>query len=250
MVGGDTLTTLERPKSQQLRTRAVLYEADRADDHAQNQRGRKHQPILLALVNPDRWPLLAAYLLKHQSKIGYDGWPPGITRSSAARRKQLDRMHAAHGPLALVRLTLLDLEGFPLKSPELKAAARVQVDNLTAELLRPRTCYSLSLHRASATHAHMVNPVSGLLKPYSDLLVKARPGTNSLVLEGRAHVEQIVDSEADYARTAQYLSDDPNSHLRDPNGPGYFDALESELLRKATQQKTVRLAWTGSTPSK
>ena len=63
----------------------------RADTYT---RGRKHQPVLLAQVHPDRWPFLAAYLVEHPNKSGYDGWPPTITRSHAARLRQMQTIKA------------------------------------------------------------------------------------------------------------------------------------------------------------
>jgi hypothetical protein len=252
MARGDALTTTATPgqnqRVEQLRHRAVLWEAELSDAHLRE--GRKHNPNSVARVasTPHRWPLLAAYIAAH------NGWPPNITRDPSARLRHMQRMRDAHGPLVLLRLTLSDLDGLPLKTTRLTSAARPLIKSSLGELLRPKTPYNSSIQRGplGSTHSHLTAP-HGRLWPHHAGLVAAvlhGPGGGILLLEGRAHGVVILDTLLDFQRVACYTTRDPDGRLDTPGTDAYFDALEAELARKLQKEPRVRLGWPGTTPSK
>ena len=213
-------------------------------------KGRKHQPVLLAQVHPDRWPLLTAHLIQHPNKPGYDGWPPSVARKYAARLKQMHEMQAEHGTLVLLRLDLSPLDDLPLYSVALAQAARSLIDELHAELLYSDTPYTLSVQQASHIHSHGIVPLAGLMAEHAELVQAARHGKGGgcLLLEGRAHGVVIASTDKDFKKVAGYTTRDPDARLDTPgDSDDYFDALEEFLRRQQDKGcKTARMAWKGS----
>lgn len=250
-MGAATLTTstststTRTKRREQLRDRAVLREATVRDAAtaraAQTARpGRKHQPLALTDEQGVHYTALAAHLKAHA------GWPPSITRNHTPTLRCLEIMYAV-GPLAMVRLSLPDLDALPLKSRELATAARAAVEAVLPHLCACSGLYTVAVKRGKhgGTHAHLVLPVA-YLNATDRARVKAAPhGINGgmLILNGNAHGVQITDHPTDRARVAAYLSRDPDERLDDPTSAAYLDALEAELHRKATNPKRVRLAW-------
>ncbi len=256
MARGDTLTRPatheEAQRVEQLRHRAVLWEGQLRDElYVRSGNSRKHSPHCMARVNrtPDRWPLLAEHVATH------DGWPPSVTRSSSARLRQMRTMREAHGSLALLRLSLADLDALPLKSTRLTSAARPLIVSSLRELLRPGTPFNSSIQRGGlldGTHSHVMAPLGGLLTPHAELVGAAPHGLGGgvLLLEGRAHGVVIRDTPEDFQRVACYTARDPDGRLDTPGEDAYFDALEDELVRKRRKEPRVRLGWPGAVPSK
>lgn len=252
MASGDTLT--KKPSAYQaLRHRAVLRDADQRDADFERAKGRKYQPMPLAYVDPSRLPLLADYLATHPNIPGVDGWPPSITRSHAARLRQMEVMRATYGPLALLRLSLSGLDTLPLKSAAMTKAARPLIAALQKELCHAGTPFVSAIQRGigEGDHSHLILPLAGLLPIHAELVQAARPGAGGgcLLLEGRGHGVVIRDTAQDFAKVASYTSRDPDARLDIPDTQGYLEGLEAELARKQMGER-VRLAWKGSTPSK
>lgn len=231
--------TLKQRTTNVLRIRAVLHEGERRDKLAR--RGRKHQPLTLTPQQQQRRPLLTAYLATH------DGWPPSVTRSHAARLRDLNTLHAAYGPLVLLRVRLDTLDSLPLKCPELVELARQVIGCALEELARPATPYAASVQREphGGTHAHLTTPLAYLRPAYAAQVQAARagPGGGCLLLNGEAHAVLMRDAPSHRERVARYTTRDPDGRLDTPGTDAYLDALEEELGRKASGCSAVRLGW-------
>lgn len=231
--------TLRDIAREALRHRAVLREGNRRDQLAR--RGRKHQPLDLSPEQAEHRPRLAAYLLTHS------GWPPSVTRNSTARLRELDTMYAACGPLVLLTVNLDTLDELPLKSEELRDLARelvaVYLDGLTA----PGTPYAAAVQRGlfGGTHAHLALPLACLSAAHAALVQAARRGAGGgcELLSGDAHAVLMGNRPNDRARVAAYIARDPDGRLAIPGVTACLDALEEELERKASGQRSPRLSW-------
>lgn len=233
------LPTLHDRAHDVLRTRAVLHEGHRRDELAR--RSRKHQPLTLTLEQARRCPRLAAHLTAH------DGWPPSITRSSAARLLDLNALHAVHGSLVLLTVNLDVLDDLPLKSSAVGTLARSMTACFLEELAQPGVPYTAAAQRGEhgGTHAHLTPPLTHLHPKHAALVLATRPGPGGGcdLLDGQAHGVLIRNSLRDRRKVAAYLSRDPEGRLDLPGTDAYLDALEEELERKAHGHRSPRLSW-------
>ncbi len=251
MTGTATPTpdTSTHKRTDQLRHRAVLHEGKRRDEqHARSKRGRKHQPLMLAAELLEARPLLAQYLATH------DGWPPKITRRSNTMLLNLDAMHAAHGPLVLLRIKLVRLDPYPLYSPKLLNGARIRIVcylGIFAHPDAPRTC-KIARGVCGGTHTHHVFPLAFLAEPYASLVSAAPhgPGGGCELANGFVHGVVILDTPKDRERVAAYISRHPDERLDTPGTLAYLDALEDDLRHKEALKLKVegavaaaRLSW-------
>jgi hypothetical protein len=248
---GDTdLQTSTHKRTDQLRRRAVLHEGKRRDEqYARSKRGRKHQPLVLTAELLEARPLLAHYLATH------DGWPPKITRRSNTTMLNLDAMHAAHGPLVLVTLTIAEgMDHLPLYSPRLLYMTRALVKAYFRRLAHPKVPYLCKIARGvyGGIHTHHVLPLAFLAEPFASLVNTAPhgPGRGCELVNGFIHGVVIFDTPKDRARVAAYVSRHPDERLDTPGTPAYLDALEDDLRRKEALKLKVegavaagRLSW-------
>lgn len=224
-----------------LRVRAVLFEDAKA--RRAKMGGRKHGQIFFDTDQALRWPTLARWVANH------DGWPPSVARSSAARLRHIQAIRAAFGPVVLLRLKLPELNSFPLKSAATAAgarrAAKVHLARFGGGLLPAAWTVNVqSGEHFGGTHAHILLPLASLTSSWAALIDAAPHGRGGgLELDSIAHAVVVGAVAADLKRVAAYLSRDPDGRLDTPGTDAYFDALEAELLRKASKVRSVRLGW-------
>ena len=240
----DAAFDVPRPLAvEKLRHRAVLHDADQRDRQTARQPKPKRKPKLnLTSVQAQRCTVLTAHLILS------DGWPPKLnTRNSAPRRRQLDKMHAAFGKLALLRLTFPELDSLPLRSEELAALVRALVNVRVPALLLPDSSYTVDVQRGQdgSTHAHMVTPASALLPEHLAWVLAARHGPGGgCELDSLAHGVLMLDSPLDRLKVAQYVTRFPDGRADVFGTDTYLDAVEDELKRLQTAaRRAPRLSW-------
>lgn len=201
--------------------------------------------ITLTSAQRVEYPRLAQYL-DHSR-----GLPPSVSRVSRYRLEHLRLMHAALGPLALLRISLRECNLFDLHDPELLKRVR---DLLPAKV-EPVTCgqpvYTVNVQRGrhDGTHVHLAMPRQ-CLTPILRAEVEAAPaglggGVEPVRLTG-LHAVSLNSAQEDLERAARYLSRHPDSRLDGQylGTPPYLQAQEEELLRKAAHHRSRRHGWT------
>lgn len=257
MRGGDTTHTTYSPELQstrlgRLRTRAVLREADLSDFSYRKALAAKQLDRRLELTPDQReqHPLVRDWTDTH------DGYPPPVTRHFNARLRHLKAMHATHGPLVLLRLSLPALDAYPLYSRDMSNASRAAVLEVMRDLSGKHHSYTADVQRGAAghaqtgTHVHAGTPLALLPDDYRDRLWNAPHGLGGGIELPRhaAHGVVILPTEDDLEAVARYVTRHPDARLDNRDGPTYLQALEDELARLARKDPVVKLGWTRNIP--
>ncbi len=232
---------LPSPSVEKLRHRGILFGADQSDKQAARQAmPERQEKFSLTPAQTQRWPLYADYLARH------NGWsPPLLTRKPGPRRRQFDRLFAACGSLAFLRLTLPELDCWPLRSDDLPAFARPLLKSRVPDLLLPDSSYTVDLQRGGNTHAHIVTPASALLSEHHAQVLAAKHGPGGgCELGSLSHGVLMLDSPINRRRVARYVTRFPDGRGDEPGTEAYLDAIEDELQRLQTATKRApRLGW-------
>lgn len=250
MWSGDTLHATETPDTrssyQKIRDVGVLrdgYLHDLAYERSLAARGRR---IVLTDEQRPLYPLLDPYLDTH------DGYPPPVTRRHGARLRHLNSLHAAHGSIILMRLSLPDLNAYPLYSRDMSKKSRPAVLDVMRDLSGKRASYTADIQRGAAgqlqkgTHGHIVTALDLLPDDYREAVYAARhgPGGGIELPRHAAHATVIRSALADREKVARYVTRHPDGRLDTRSGPDYLQALEDELQRLAAKNPVVKLGWT------
>lgn len=209
---------------------------------------RRNAPFCLLPHVADEYPALAIHLERS------DGHPPAVTRSAAARTRQLNTMFDIRGPLVMLRFALPALNAHPLHTDELPALARAALDDLLWELLAPDAPYTVDIHRGGdgGTHGHVVVPLACVLQPWRDLIDEAThgPGGGRDLPFFAGHGVVIRNTALDRERVASYVRCHPDARLRSP-GPQleqlgeYLAGFDDEAGRKFGGMRLPRMGWDG-----
>ena len=193
-------------------------------------------------------PRAAAHLDAHQ------GWPQIPRRSHKPRLRHFQTLQNDNGgPLALLRVSLPELDQYPLRSADLAAEVKSVLYTRLSGLLLLDSPLTVDVQRGRArpwksggTHAHACTRLACLAPDARAQVDAARhgPGGGTLLLGGLAHGVVVRDTPTDLERTARYVVLPPVSELNQYGTWAFLEALESELERKERKEKRVRLAWT------
>lgn len=201
--------------------------------------------LTLSTAQREALPLLALWTDAH------DGFPPPVTRKHAARLRHLNALHAAYGPLVLLRLSLPALDRMPLFSRRMSDRARLEVAQRMTSLEGRDAAYTADVQRGpqghlwTGTHAHVVTPLVLLPSPHREVIHAAPwgPGGGIELPSLAAHGVVILPTLKDREKVARYNVRHPDGRLDDPTQPVYLQALEDECARRAARGPGVRLGW-------
>lgn len=208
--------------------------------------GRKHLPIDPEDLDPELHLLLLAHLAAHR------GWPPPVGRDYRPKQQQIGILREAFGPLAFLRFDHRTCDHLPLKSEKLRDRVRRKSESWLRLIAPALQAYIYAIQRGGQfgfTHEHLVLPLQHMTKRHQQALLEAQRGAGGgcILIDGRLPVGAIHgvimgESAEDDERVSRYLSRDPDGRLDEPGTPSYFDALEAELRRLESRQRSPRLS--------
>lgn len=233
-------------RRENLRNRNVLYEGRKRDEQASRHPPQHERKCTLSPEDVEKYPYVAAYLVKS------GGYLPPTHRNHQAALKLLRAMSSEFGTLVFLRKDMPQLEVYPRKSHVLGQQAR-QEGRVFLRTVLSTTDLSTVPCRASLQwgevtehmHTHFVLPLCFLEEELAQHIYAAPHGTGGgCLIDDTFHGVVVASGDVNLVRLSKYLSNDPDSRLRERKGENYLQALEEDLTRKATSRKRAApLSW-------
>ena len=237
---------------QQLRDREVAWAAKTREEVMVRQWAARPPPPIhtLTLEQTQQYGFLHRSRQQGHEPRGKSGCPKALI-------KRLIRMHALHGRLVKLCLSLPHLDRLSLFTDEdrrtIMAAARTVVDAFLNVRGKGVTILEAAIERGreGGTHVHIIVALSGLSDKLQDEVCAAPHGKGGgMILTIGQHAVVIGDTEQNLRRVGRYLSKHPDARATPDRrlGPGdpahlaFMDELAERQLAGLPPSR-VKLSW-------